>query len=50
MKVPLLDLKQQYEIIQKEALAAIAKVLDSTAFAGGPFVEQFEDNFAEFCK
>ncbi|MEN8134265.1 MAG: DegT/DnrJ/EryC1/StrS family aminotransferase [Thermodesulfobacteriota bacterium] len=50
MKVPLLDLKHQYEIIQKEALAAIAKVLDSTSFAGGPFVEQFEKHFAEFCQ
>ncbi len=50
MKVPLLDLKHQYDNIQKEALAAIVKVLDSTSFAGGPFVEQFEKNFAEFCQ
>ncbi|MBU0481706.1 MAG: DegT/DnrJ/EryC1/StrS family aminotransferase [Proteobacteria bacterium] len=50
MKTPLLDLKQQYALIQEEALAAIAKVLDSTSFAGGPFVEEFEKNFADFCQ
>lgn len=49
MKVPLLDLSAQYETIQAEAATAIQEVLNSSAFAGGPFVEQFEDEFAEFC-
>jgi len=50
MKVPLLDLQSQYKTIQQEALAAITEVLTTSAFAGGPFVERFENHFAEFCQ
>jgi dTDP-4-amino-4,6-dideoxygalactose transaminase len=50
MKVPFLDLKAQYESIKDEVAVAIQQVLDSCAFAGGPFVEQFEREFASFCK
>ena len=50
MKVPFLDLKAQYESIKDEVNEAIQKVLDSCAFAGGPFVEEFEQNFAEYCQ
>ena len=50
MKVPFLDLKAQYESIKDEVNDAIGQVLDSCAFAGGPFVEKFEKNFAEFCQ
>ena len=50
MKVPFLDLKAQYESIKDEVAAAIQQVLDKTAFAGGPFVAQFEKEFAAFCK
>jgi len=49
MKVPFLDLKTQYESIKDEINAAIQEVLDSCAFAGGPFVQAFEKQFAEFC-
>jgi len=49
MKVPFLDLKAQYETISSEVTAAIQAVIDSTAFAGGPFVERFEQEFAKFC-
>lgn len=49
MKVPFLDLKKQYESIKTEIHEAIQKVIDRTAFAGGPFVEQFEKEFAQFC-
>ena len=49
MKVPFLDLKAQYESIKPEINDAIQKVLDSCAFAGGPFVKAFEKQFAEFC-
>lgn len=48
MKVPFLDLKAQYKTIADEIKAALQKVLDSNAFAGGPFVAQFEKEFAEF--
>lgn len=50
MKVPFLDLKAQYESIKEEINEAIQQVLDSCAFSGGPFVEKFEDEFAEFCQ
>ncbi|GAG79799.1 unnamed protein product, partial [marine sediment metagenome] len=50
MKVPFIDLKAQYESIKEEINAAIQQVLDSCAFAGGPFVEKFEKEFAEFCQ
>ena len=49
MKVPFLDLKAQYESIKPEINDAIQQVLDSCAFAGGPFVQAFEKQFAEFC-
>lgn len=49
MKVPFLDLKAQYESLKYEINDAIQQVLDSCAFAGGPFVEAFEKQFAAYC-
>lgn len=49
MKVPFLDLKAQYESIRDEIAVAMQQVLDTTAFAGGPFVEKFEKDLASFC-
>ncbi|HME43108.1 MAG TPA: DegT/DnrJ/EryC1/StrS family aminotransferase [Syntrophorhabdales bacterium] len=49
MKVPFLDLKAQYNSIKDEIGAALERVLENTAFAGGPFVAQFEKEFAAFC-
>ena len=50
MNVPFLDLKAQYESIRAEIEAEIAPVFEKTAFAGGPFVKQFEQEFALFCQ
>jgi len=50
MKVPFLDLKAQYQSIKNEIAVELQKVLDNTAFAGGPFVSEFEKQFASFCK
>lgn len=50
MKVPFLDLKAQYESIKEEIGDALTQVLDRTAFASGPFVEKFENEFADFCQ
>ena len=50
MKVPFLDLKAQYETIANEITTALQRVLESSAFAGGPFVAQFEKDFAAFNK
>jgi dTDP-4-amino-4,6-dideoxygalactose transaminase len=49
VKVPFLDLKAQYESIRGEIQGALNEVLESTAFAGGPFVAEFEKEFAGFC-
>jgi dTDP-4-amino-4,6-dideoxygalactose transaminase len=49
MNVPFLDLKAQYASIKGEINAAIQEVLDSCAFAGGPFVEKFEKEWASYC-
>jgi len=49
MQVPFLDLKAQYRAIADEVEISVRGVLESTAFAGGPFVERFEEEFARFC-
>ncbi len=49
MNVPFLDLKAQYKTIKEEVHAAINDVIENTAFAGGPFVAKFEQEFAKFC-
>ena len=49
MKVPFLDLKAHHRPISAEIQGAIQEVIAQTAFAGGPFVESFERDFANFC-
>jgi dTDP-4-amino-4,6-dideoxygalactose transaminase len=49
MKVPFLDLKAHHQPIREQLDAAIRDVIDSSAFAGGPFVAAFEREFAQFC-
>jgi dTDP-4-amino-4,6-dideoxygalactose transaminase len=46
--IPFVDLRLQYEAIKDEILSAIEQVVTSCAFVGGPFVEKFENEFAEF--
>ncbi len=48
MKVPLLDLKAQLETIGPELHAAVAEVIDSTRYIGGPKVEELETKVAEY--
>jgi len=49
MNVPYLDLKSQYAAIKDEIHTAIGEVMEKTAFAGGPFVAGFEQDFSKFC-
>lgn len=49
MKVPLLDLKKQYETIKGEIDLAIQKVVESQQFVLGPAVESCENGIAEYC-
>lgn len=48
-KIPLLDLKRQYQGIKQEIDAAVLKVLESGHYIGGPVKEKFEKEFAEAC-
>lgn len=50
MNIPLVDLKANYLSIKDEIDSAIQNVLDSSSFIMGPFVKQFEQNFASFCQ
>ena len=47
--IPQIDLKAQLARIRPEIDAAIARVLTSTAFVGGPEVAALEREFAAFC-
>jgi dTDP-4-amino-4,6-dideoxygalactose transaminase len=49
MKVPFLDLKSHHAPMLEEINGAIREVIESAAFAGGPFVTKFEEDFATFC-
>ncbi len=49
MKVPLLDLKAQYQTIKTEVRATIDEICDSQYFILGPHVEQMEEKIAAYC-
>jgi dTDP-4-amino-4,6-dideoxygalactose transaminase len=49
MHVPFLDLRAQNEPLRAEILVSINEVIDKSAFAGGPYVSAFEQDFAAFC-
>lgn len=47
MQIPFVDLKAQYLTIRAEIDAAIAQVIDQSAFIRGPQVDEFERRFAQ---
>ena len=49
MKVPFLDLKAHHAPLIEKFDRAIREVIENSAFAGGPSVEKFEEEFASFC-
>ena len=49
MKIPFLDLQAHHAPLRAEIDRAIAQVIDAGAFAGGPFVADFEKDFAAYC-
>src|SRR6266581_2951900 len=49
IRVPFLDLKSHHAHLSDEFDRAIRNVIASSAFAGGPFVEKFEQEFASYC-
>ena len=49
MKVPLLDLRAQYQSIKDEIKEAMEEVLESQHFILGPKVEALEEAVASYC-
>src|ERR1039458_6216440 len=47
--IPFVDLKTQYHSIKEEVDAAIARVLENSAFILGSEVAAFEEEFAAYC-
>ena len=50
MNVPFVDLKAHHAARRGELASAINEVIESAAFAGGPFVSRFEEAFAGYCE
>lgn len=48
-KIPLFDLRAQYQHIRQEAIAAFDEIGESTAYAQGPVAKRFEEQFATWC-
>lgn len=47
--IPIVDLKRQYLSIKDEIDGAIRNIIDNTSFIMGKPVEEFENNFANYC-
>lgn len=47
--IKFLDLKKQYDSMKNDIDIAIKNVINDTAFVGGKYLEQFENNFASYC-
>ncbi len=50
MKVPLLDLKGQYEKIKEEVLEVTRQIYESQYFILGPHVQALEEQIARYCQ
>jgi dTDP-4-amino-4,6-dideoxygalactose transaminase len=48
-RVPLLDLRAQWNVIRDEARIVFDQIGESTAYAQGPAAKTFEDEFANWC-
>jgi dTDP-4-amino-4,6-dideoxygalactose transaminase len=48
-EVPFIDLRTQFNHIREEITFVIGRVCESSRFALGPAVEEFEENFASYC-
>ena len=49
MNVPFINLRAHHASLRAELAAVIEDVIEASAFAGGPFVSRFEEDFARFC-
>jgi dTDP-4-amino-4,6-dideoxygalactose transaminase len=49
-KVPFLDLVTPHQELEAELLAVVKKAFSNAGFIGGPMVDEFEKEFAAFCR
>jgi len=49
MKVPFVDLRAMHDEVRAEFNTVFNDILDKSSFVGGPYVTNFEDNFASYC-
>src|SRR5574341_1597802 len=49
-KVPFLDLVTVHRELREELVGIFKDALDTAGFIGGPMVQKFERDFAEFCE
>jgi dTDP-4-amino-4,6-dideoxygalactose transaminase len=50
VRIPLVDLRAQYDTLREEIDDALSQVVASAAFIKGPQVAQFEEAFAAYCE
>lgn len=48
-RIPFLDLVSLHQELEQELVAEFRRTLHTAGFVGGPIVEEFETEFAEFC-
>ncbi len=48
--IPLIDLRVQHREVEQELVAVFREALHEARFVGGPEVEYFEQEFAQFCE
>src|SRR6058998_3973985 len=49
-KIPLVDLVTPHQELEEELVSVFKTALKTAGFVGGPMVEEFEREFAEFCE
>ena len=49
MNIPFVDLAAQHREVRDEIDVVIGEIIDNSSFIGGPHVETFESQFAEYC-
>src|SRR4030095_4380202 len=49
-KIPFLDLVTVHRELREELRSVFETALDTASFIGGPMVQDFERDFAEFCQ
>jgi dTDP-4-amino-4,6-dideoxygalactose transaminase len=49
-KIPFLDLATPHQELEEELVSVFRSALQTAGFVGGPFVEEFEREFAQFCE